>query len=719
MALLMVGRPVLAVDQPAGRPARELTARDLVVVRDIGPNSRIGPVSLFAISPDGRWVAYQLRQADPDANTYRLSMQVLQLAPPFAVRTVDQGGTLIRLSLDMYGKAGIETGIARPITPVWAPDGRSFAFLKRAEGIIQVWRAFVDGRAAEQLTHEPVDVEEFALTETGSAVVVQTRPALAKARRQIAREALTGFHVDERWTPIGPLLPYPAATLVRHVAVLELSSGAKRPATEADVALLTSPPQSAEVRFRRELVQARIADVAGSLIAQRLVVRPVATDASACQASACRGRLEGPWPAADGRSILYLRQEGWAEATTTLYRWQPGAGAPRPLYSTADLLESCAAWKEGLLCIAQGSTSPRHFRYIDARRRRASVIHDPNPGFAQLALGKVSREHWRNAQGQQVIGDLVLPVGYRQGRRYPAIVVLYETRGFLRGGTGDEFPIQLFANRGFAVLSVQNPRHVGLDRARDYIDGDRIGLQGFALRESVLSAVETGVRRLVARGIVDPALVGIAGLSDGSSTVQYAAVNSHAFSAGIVSGCCWTTEQDALLGSEVAAIYHQIGWPRLIDDREDFWRRVSLVRSGSRFPLLFQAPEDEFRASLTSYAALRQRGTPAEMFVYPDEHHVKWQPAHRLAVYERDLAWFDYWLRDIVPVDPAWKRQLSAWNSYKRVTRGAQTFPAPPVPVSPSAPPSSRPRGAGADAHDQVPAEGQTALAPVLSRAAR
>ena len=41
------------------------------------------------------------------------------------------------------------------------------------------------------------------------------------------------------------------------------------------------------------------------------------------------------------------------------------------------------------------------------------------------------------------------------------VVVQYDTRGFLRGGTGDEYPIQAFANRGYAVLSFRRPQAVG------------------------------------------------------------------------------------------------------------------------------------------------------------------------------------------------------------------------------------------------------------------
>src|SRR3546814_5504241 len=70
-----------------------------------------------------------------------------------------------------------------------------------------------------------------------------------------------------------------------------------------------------------------------------------------------------------------------------------------------------------------------------------------------------------------------------------------------------------------------------------------------------------------------------------------------------------------------------------------FWDRMSLVRNAQRvrFPLLFEAADDEFRAAVESVTALREAGKPADLFVFPGEYHIKWQPAHRLAAYERGL----------------------------------------------------------------------------------
>jgi hypothetical protein len=253
------------------------------------------------------------------------------------------------------------------------------------------------------------------------------------------------------------------------------------------------------------------------------------------------------------------------------------------------------------------------------------------------------------------------------------IVIQYESRGFLRGGTGDEFPIQAFANNGFAVLSLQRPAPVGaISQPKDYIEIDRINLQEFADRRNVLSVIELGVTRLIERGIVDPKAIGITGLSDGSSTVQFAALNSGLFSAAIISGCCWERGQTALLGPAVASRYARIGWPGVSDPGTSFWSRMSLAQNARHvaFPMLFSMADEEFRMALESFTALREVGKPADLYVFPGEHHIKWQPAHRLAAYQRAIDWFRYWLRGEVPAAGRRRDEVIRWQAMDRRRTG-------------------------------------------------
>src|SRR3546814_9152630 len=77
--------------------------------------------------------------------------------------------------------------------------------------------------------------------------------------------------------------------------------------------------------------------------------------------------------------------------------------------------------------------------------------------------------------------------------------------------------------------------------------------------------------------------------------------------------------------------------------------------------MLFQAADNEFLGMVGSHTALRQIGTPSDLYIFPNEDHIKSQPAHRLAIYRRNLAWFNFWLRDEFAQDPAQKEEVARW----------------------------------------------------------
>lgn len=643
-----------------------LAPRDLVVLRDIGSLGDAVPAQhIFAISPDQRSVVFQVRQADPDSNSFCLGMVVVRFDKAAAPIFVDRGGDLVREEMDETVEPRRNTGVPAIVTPLWSPDGKAVYFLKRGNGIVQVWRADADGGGSRPVTTFDQDVQEFTL-DGPTALIARVRSGVVEARAASEREALTGFHFDDRFMPFlsdrpkirrsPPFTLYRVDLLTGQRAPMEESDGLPVPATVIEPRAPTAKAFGCSVG-RRETGP-------GVPPRTRLDIRCDHSPAATCAAAACVD-TSGPIWLPDRNSVRFMRREGWADTLFAVYEWKPGTQSIRKLFETRDFLIDCQPWRQTkLICLRETSVAPRRLVAIDTDSGKMTTIADPNPEFARLALGRVERMPLKSDAAIEAFGDLVLPVGYRAGQRYPAIVVQYQSRGFLRGGTGDEFPIQAFANRGFAVLSVQRPLPVGVRaHPRDYVEVDRIGLEQFADRRSVLSVVEKGVRALIARGIADPARIGITGLSDGSSTVQFAALNSRLFSAGIASGCCWEPGEMAILGPAMADVYRRIGWPGITAADDGFWSRMSIVRNARRvaFPILFETSDEEFRVALESDTALREVGKAADLFVFPDEHHIKWQPAHKLAAYERSIDWFDFWLRGVMPADPRRKAEAARW----------------------------------------------------------
>ena len=165
--------------------------------------------------------------------------------------------------------------------------------------------------------------------------------------------------------------------------------------------------------------------------------------------------------------------------------------------------------------------------------------------------------------------------------------------------------------------------------------------------------------------------MGITGLSDGASTVAFALINSKAFAAAALSTCCMEPNTTATYGGIAWAEWLRgMGYPPATRDNPGFWRDMSLARNATWIdtPLLMQLADNEFRLALEAFGALHEQNKPVEMYVYPDEFHVKWQPIHRRAVYDRNLDWFSFWLQGREDSDAAKIEQYRRWNGMRQGT---------------------------------------------------
>jgi hypothetical protein len=103
------------------------------------------------------------------------------------------------------------------------------------------------------------------------------------------------------------------------------------------------------------------------------------------------------------------------------------------------------------------------------------------------------------------------------------------------------------------------------------------------------------------------------------------------------------------------------------DETPARWKLISAALNAERIgaPTLLQLPEQEARRIPQFYARLTEAHTPAELYAYPDEDHLKLQPRHRLAIYQRNLDWFRYWLQDYRDPDPSKADQYRRWDELK------------------------------------------------------
>jgi dipeptidyl aminopeptidase/acylaminoacyl peptidase len=321
-----------------------------------------------------------------------------------------------------------------------------------------------------------------------------------------------------------------------------------------------------------------------------------------------------------------------------------------------------------MICGRESSLQPRQIISVSTANGAEKLLYDPNPEFSAIRLGVTRRLYWKNKFGLASFGDLVLPPGFEGTERLPLIVTQYDSRGFLRGGTGDEYPIQLFAAHGYAVLSLQRPPFVTAAQShadwRSNAELKKSLYQNHAERESLLSFVEEGVRLAVDTGLIDPQRIGITGLSDGTSTVNFALANTTLFAAAAISSAGGDSDLMIYGGPAVIEDRLRSGYPISTQTQTDFWKRASPAGNmdARPVPLLMQLSDHEALLGLQAYQSLLDRHWPAELYYYPDEYHIKTQPAHRKAIYERNLAWFDFWLKGEATRDSGWAATFARWK---------------------------------------------------------
>ena len=93
---------------------------------------------------------------------------------------------------------------------------------------------------------------------------------------------------------------------------------------------------------------------------------------------------------------------------------------------------------------------------------------------------------------------------------------------------------------------------------------------------------------------------------------------------------------------------------------------MSLNADRIETPILENASDTEYLIYLPVYRSLLDLGKPVELYLYPQELHVRNQPLHRYEIYERNLDWFLFWLRDLERPDRQKEDQYRRWRELRR-----------------------------------------------------
>lgn len=656
---------------------RTIQTQDLVSIRDIGGHAR----GAFAVSPDGRWIAFQIQEPELEANTFRLTWYVVELGSrQRGPRRVGDGGEII---FDPSLPTTI-TGNRAAMSATWTRDSRSIIYLKRQGHSTQLWRSYLDGRET-QLTSGTRDVISI-IDVTGSRIRYSVARDEHDIDTSLRSEGRSGYLVDNRFRPF--VSNAPVRQQCNTPEEISLRRDCEPPIWEYDLLTRRNMPATA---LRSDIVE-EDQRIAGRISAQgsgegritwfervdrdtphlsgpsfRLVATADDGREVACTAPMCT--VEHPeavfWGAQDEEVFALHRNAG--ATSFTLFAWTLDSGAVREVLTTDNRLSACQRIQDNAFCLSEGPIQPRRIVSVNLGNGQVDTVFDPNPEFAQIQFTRIENLEWNDGYGNAVTGRLVFPRDYVEGQRYPIIITPYDASGFLRGDTGDEFPIHVFASAGFFVLCASRPR----DREIAVASPNyrlRTTERELRKRRVYLSSVEAILDILDRRGLYDPTRVGMTGVSDGAQQVHFALINTQRITA-------------AAVGSLVSPqTFYEFEAPFMRERMRDWWGgqpspslssySALSYRSNAETigaPILVNVSDAEFVVSHPEFAYMQDAGRAIEMYVYPNEQHIIWQPAHRLAIYNRNLDWFRFWLQDVEDPDPAKVEQYVRWRQLREL----------------------------------------------------
>lgn len=659
-SMAVAGCVAVAASAPS---AASVSNRELVEVVDID--------SLSA-SPDGRFAVFRTVRADIVRNSYVLRWHSVDLADG-SVRDIGGGGDPIYL----------DPGSVQAETPVWVEKGNAVVIRLLVDGAVGLWKADMRGQRMAPLIVRDADVEEYGPGQDGRSLTYKMGPSRDEIRRAERAEYDRGILVDSSVDLSQNLFRGGSIngrmSTQRLVGYWFVKDGLlwRAPRQQRRFDLLTGddsavgplqPVQAFSLPNARPPGEARSADghVATSAWdgkSGKVSVRFADGRELMCTDPLCSSvRVASlAWrPGSADVLITFMDRE----RRQSLFLWSTDLNALRRVADNEGLLGGgrrhmypCAVSAAAALCVAAGPASPPRVERIDLDSGRRQLLFDPNADLRLAYRPTVRHIRWEIGDGGDAAGVLMLPARPAD-EPAPLYVNYYSCEGFLRGGEGDEWPIPALLDAGFAVACINAVPSTG---PQDALEEYRAGL----------AAVRALVEKLSGEGIVDRSKIAMGGLSFGSEVAFWIASHSHLLAALSVSSPqpepanYWLS---AMPGSDIPGTTRRVWGYGAPEETPERWRVVSpALNAGKiRLPVLFQMPEMEARRVPELYARLARQGIPTELYAFPDEPHIKVQPRHRLAVYERNLDWFRYWLQDHRDPDPDKAGQYRRWDQLKQ-----------------------------------------------------
>jgi dipeptidyl aminopeptidase/acylaminoacyl peptidase len=666
-----------APSAPAQAPEkRAITFRDLISMHRLSDPQ---------ISPDGKWVAYDVATPDYDANKLVENIWIVGISGGEA-RQLTHGGTDER---------------AR-----WSPDGQSLSFLSSPGGMAQVYTIAVDGGDPVKVTSLSGGADNARWSPDGKWIAFTSNvypdcmdDACNAARDAAKQNSKVKAYVYEKllyrhWTAWSD-------GKRSHLFVVAPGGGMPRdltPGVDYDVPpfsldgaeAIDFSPDSLELCFtantdKDEALSTNgdlfIVPVSGAAGPKRITTNPGDDWGPAYSPDgkwiAYRAQLLAGYESDRWRLMLYDRASGritnltesfdrnvnsalWSADSKTIY-FQSEDKAQMPIYSVAASAGSTPKVVLGDSFNADFDVS-RDGRTLAFTRTNIAMpsevfaansdgtdvrqlTHSNSALLSQLDLPRAEPMWFEGAEKTQVEALLLRPPHFDAAKKYPLLLLIH---GGPQGEWDDDWFYrwnpEAMAAPGYVVLMI-NPRgSFGYGhKFTEEISGD----WGGKVYEDLMKGVDAALAKYP---FIDGSRMAAAGGSFGGYMTDWIATHTGRFKCLITHAGDW---------DEVASYATEELWFEDWEFKGTPWSNPELYKKWSpieyasalgkfKTPTLVIAGELDYRVpytqSLEFFSALQREGVPSKLLVFPDEGHWILKPQNSELWYSTFLGWLATYL---------------------------------------------------------------------------
>jgi dipeptidyl aminopeptidase/acylaminoacyl peptidase len=660
--------------------AKGLTIEDMLAMQRVGAP---------AVSPDGKWLAFPVRDTDYEANRGRFDVWLASA----------DGATARRLTSHPENDA----------EPEWTRDGRWIYFLSARSGSSQVWRISPAGGEAEQVTRLSVDVNGFRLFPDGKRLVIaadvwpdaKTIADTAKRDQDKAKSKVKARAYDQlmfrhwdQWEDgkYSHLFVWTPAELggkdddARDLIPGQTTDSPTHPFGGMDEVSIS--PDGAMIAF--------VARQGGRETAWRtntdVFLVPAAGGKPAPLTAANPGYDFEPSFSPDGKTIAVrmMTQPGYEADRVRIGLYDAATRKLRVLTEAWDRSANSLAWsRDGKTLYTSADNVGNHSLYaVDVATGAAKVLVDkgtnseprvagdrivfvrdtlkmpaelftvkPDGGDLRqvthlndarvkpIEWGEYEQFSFKGAKGDTVYGFAMKPAGFKGGKAPVAMLV----HGGPQGSFGDHFHYrwnpQTYAGRGYAAVFIDFHGSTGYGQAfTDAIRGD----WGGAPYEDLMLGLDAALKKYP---WLDATRTAALGASYGGYMINWIHGHTDRFKA-LVCHDGNLDERMAYFDTEELWFpeweHGGLPWDATAGagytkhnpiDHIKNWKTPTLVIHGGQD---FRVVETQ---GISTFTALQRKGVPSRFLHFPDENHWVLKPQNSKLWHDEVLAWLDRWTR--------------------------------------------------------------------------